>query len=370
MSTNQAEAPVRIGVFISRMQPLHMGHLSVLQTMSQECDHMVLCIGSANKARSVKNPFLVHEREAMLASVISHPEAQLNGDTSASIVRLPDFTYNNEMWLETTQQKVQHEIDHYMDCEHDEDKKYNICLYGHDQGNDTKYLHQFPQWHKRLTEKEFSFHAKDIRHSLFFDRTGKDIRPMLAPGVADFIDRFIDESNGEEVMDSLIEEAELVKKIQSDKTNYTYPIIDQTVDAVVVCNGHVLMVTRGINPGKGQLALPGGYLGEYEDIPDAIIRELKEETKINLDKRLLSNILNDERIVQFSAPGRSVRGRVITSCGLIHLQLEDLPKVKGSDDAKGAQWVPLHELDSLSTNIFEDHYCIIRCMLGYCKKTD
>ena len=40
----------------------------------------------------------------------------------------------------------------------------------------------------------------------------------------------------------------------------------------------------------------------------------------------------------------------------------ELPKVKGSDDAKTAQWIPLGELNPQT--MFEDHYFIIEDMLG------
>jgi bifunctional NMN adenylyltransferase/nudix hydrolase len=66
----------------------------------------------------------------------------------------------------------------------------------------------------------------------------------------------------------------------------------------------------------------------------------------------------------FDAPGRSQRGRTITHA--IHISLDDgewnLPKVKGSDDAECARWIPISALNS--EEIFEDHYDIIQFFLG------
>ena len=45
-----------------------------------------------------------------------------------------------------------------------------------------------------------------------------------------------------------------------------------------LCGGGVILVRRGIEPGYGQLALPGGYLNYGENIWDAATRELMEET--------------------------------------------------------------------------------------------
>jgi 8-oxo-dGTP diphosphatase len=43
----------------------------------------------------------------------------------------------------------------------------------------------------------------------------------------------------------------------------------------------VLTLERGIEPQKGKLALPGGYL-EYEDWREGLLRELHEETTLNV----------------------------------------------------------------------------------------
>jgi bifunctional NMN adenylyltransferase/nudix hydrolase len=47
---------------------------------------------------------------------------------------------------------------------------------------------------------------------------------------------------------------------------------------------------------------------------------------------------------------------------LIELPEGDLPKVKGADDAKTAEWYPIGEIDS--SKMFEDHYQIIQDLVG------
>ncbi|MCS5525466.1 MAG: NUDIX hydrolase, partial [Candidatus Poseidoniaceae archaeon] len=53
------------------------------------------------------------------------------------------------------------------------------------------------------------------------------------------------------------------------------------VDAVVITNGEILLITRGREPWKGMLALPGGFVDKGEDPEIAVLRELKEETGLN-----------------------------------------------------------------------------------------
>ncbi len=139
-----------------------------------------------------------------------------------------------------------------------------------------------------------------------------------------------------------------------------YPIIFSCVDAVVIKSGHVLMVTRKASPGKGQLALPGGYVNVNEKLRDAMIRELKEETKIKVPSAVLLGSIVKHEI--YDDPDRSSRGRVITTAYLIDLGVGELDKVKGGDDAEHAQWVALANLDP--ANVFEDHFEIINDLIG------
>lgn len=53
----------------------------------------------------------------------------------------------------------------------------------------------------------------------------------------------------------------------------------------------VLTVRRAINPGKGQLALPGGFIDLGESWQQAAVRELFEETGIKIGPEQLS-VLN------------------------------------------------------------------------------
>src|SRR5690606_41312402 len=59
-----------------------------------------------------------------------------------------------------------------------------------------------------------------------------------------------------------------------------------------------------IYPYKGKWALPGGIVGEKENLYDAALRELKEETNV-------SNVYL-EQLYTFGEPGRDPRARVIT----------------------------------------------------------
>ncbi|RYD50651.1 MAG: NUDIX domain-containing protein, partial [Verrucomicrobiaceae bacterium] len=141
-----------------------------------------------------------------------------------------------------------------------------------------------------------------------------------------------------------------------------YPPIFVTVDAVVVQAGNILLVERGGRPGKGLWALPGGFLNAHERIEDAVYRELREETKIAVPEKVLRG--STEAWEVFDAVHRSSRGRTITHAALINLEGDDeLPRIKGSDDAKKAKWFPLTGAGAIHRDqVFEDHYSIMMAM--------
>jgi len=95
---------------------------------------------------------------------------------------------------------------------------------------------------------------------------------------------------------------------------------------------------------------------------NAVIRELREETKIKVPEPVLRGSIVKEET--FDAPNRSLRGRTITRAFLI--QLDDnqaLPKVKGHDDAKHAEWISLANFYDMAEEMYEDHYHLVRKLL-------
>jgi 8-oxo-dGTP diphosphatase len=72
----------------------------------------------------------------------------------------------------------------------------------------------------------------------------------------------------------------------------------EPVAAVIVKKGdEVLLVKRGIEPGKGLWSLPAGFLEVDETAEEAAVRELEEETGLRVDEEDLEFVetLNMER---------------------------------------------------------------------------
>ncbi len=114
-----------------------------------------------------------------------------------------------------------------------------------------------------------------------------------------------------------------------------------TVDLVVLTIRRdalsVLLVKRGAPPYAGRWALPGGFVGAAEDLPDAAVRELREETGVHETAGHL------EQLASYGAPDRDPRGRVVT-IGYLAL-LADLPVPQAGTDAAEAAWHRLSDVD-------------------------
>jgi bifunctional NMN adenylyltransferase/nudix hydrolase len=87
------------------------------------------------------------------------------------------------------------------------------------------------------------------------------------------------------------------------------------------------------------------------------LRELKEETRIDVSENLLKGSIKSKEV--FDNPYRSLRGRTITHAYHFVLNLDYLPEVKADDDAMDVVWYPVATLSEMLPLIFEDHLSIV-----------
>jgi bifunctional NMN adenylyltransferase/nudix hydrolase len=330
-------------VLIGRFQPLHNAHLEIIKRATALTDQLIIITGSAAQPRTYKNPFTSDERARMIKSATSGLAMRVHVEENI------DTIYNDQAWAVRVQGIV---------------SKYRIlgtktAVIGHKKDESSFYLDMFPQWEYVDVEEIEPLSAVNIR-DLYFKRdcNMKFIRGVVPETTFDFLTTFKDTPEYEQI----IREREFVETYKKQYSSLPYPPIFSTADAVVIQSGHVLMIKRRSEPGKGLWALPGGYVNAYTDksVEDAAIRELREETMIKVPAPVLRGNIVDNRV--FDAVDRSPRGRIITHCFKIVLPDGELPKVKGSDDAEKARWVPIAEVKS--EECFEDHYDMVMWAVG------
>lgn len=333
-------------VLIGRFQPLHNAHVELLKQAGKLANNVVIIVGSAFKPRTFKNPFTSNEREEMIRTAVSR---YCDPNVKYHIEHNKDTIYNNAAWAARVQTLVN---------KHSQPGD-DIAIMGHDKDETSFYLHMFPQWKQELVGLIEPLHATDVR-DLYFqaDMNMRYLTGVLPNCTVEFLRKFAET----EEYQQLVRERAFIDAYRQQYNAFPYPPIFVTADAVVIQSGHVLMVKRKSEPGKGLWALPGGFVNAYTDasVEDAALRELHEETGIKVPEKVLRGNIKDSHI--FDAVNRSARGRTITHAYKIVLPDGPLPKVRGSDDAICACWVPIGSLDS--SKMFEDHDEIISWAVG------
>lgn len=345
-----ASRPYDLLVFIGRFQPLHKGHQRVIDYALEQANNVLVIVGSSFKARSVRNPFTFDERVRMINCV--YP------DVIVEPVR--DYTYNDTQWVVEVQKIVKEHALQIANpgCGSFRPNGYGdlkIGLVGCEKDHTSYYLKLFPQWFNEGVKFLNPLNATDIRNDWLGERSFKGPEAwgeILDPRVMDMMAKF-----DPEIYYRLRQEYAYIQTYK--KTWGTGPFL--TADALVQVAGNILLVKRGREYGHGLYALPGGFVQENERFLDASIRELKEETRLKVPVPVLKGSIVNRNV--FDDPNRSERGRLVTEC--YHYKLENelsLPEVRGSDDAEWAGFVDIADLKE--DQFFEDHYHIIRKMLG------
>ncbi len=330
-------------VLIGRFQPFHNAHLEIVKRATALCNKLVIVVGSSRQPRTYKNPFSFEERSQMIRYATMGLSLQISVEANT------DTIYNDQAWAVRVQQIV---------AQHTRPGD-RVGIIGHKKDDSSFYLDMFPQWGYEDVELVEFLSAVDVR-DLYFKWTFNSnfIKNVVPDSTYEFLMSF----RQTEEFAQIIREREFIAEHNKQYAGLKYPPIFSTADAVVIQSGHILMIRRRAEPGKGLWALPGGYVNAKTDksVEDAAIRELREETMIKVPAPVLRG--NIVRSKVFDAIGRSPRGRIITHAFYIQLPDGELPKVKGSDDAEKARWVPIAEVRS--EECFEDHYEIIQHFLG------
>lgn len=140
-----------------------------------------------------------------------------------------------------------------------------------------------------------------------------------------------------------------------EKFIYDYPRPMLTVDCIIICNFQdtykLLLIERGNEPYKGKYALPGGFVDMDEDLDEAVIREVSEETNLELNKA--------EQLFTIGTPGRDPRGRTVSVIYYSKIKIEEAQKTKAGDDAAQAKWFDIKNIPPLA---FDHNYIVEKAL--------
>ena len=83
------------GILIGRMQPVHNGHMQIIDKILEEVDEIIIGIGSAQLSHSIKNPFTAGERIVMVSQALAERGVD---PTRYYIIPMQDINFN-ALWV-------------------------------------------------------------------------------------------------------------------------------------------------------------------------------------------------------------------------------------------------------------------------------
>lgn len=327
-------------IYIGRFEPVHNGHMALLQRALDSARNVIVVMGSAWQARSPKNPFTCHERADMMLEALTETDR-----ARVQVLPMRDY-YNEALWVQAVRKGVGQIA--AADA--------HVGLVGHFKDATSSYLSAFPGWELIHVERQGRIDATAIRDAYFGATPGtvrarlSDLASQMPESTLGFLERFAQTP----CYPALQEEWRMLRGYREAWAAAPYPPVFVTVDAVLRCQNHVLLIRRAHAPGKGQLAVPGGFIEQRETVWQSCLRELAEETHCDVPEAALRAAL--QSVAVFDHPDRSQRGRTITHAHYFDLGNAPLPAVRADDDALQAEWIPVGQIAALEAEFFEDHF--------------
>jgi bifunctional NMN adenylyltransferase/nudix hydrolase len=344
-------------LIIGRFQPFHNVHQTLIDSAYKYADRVILALGSHRAAPNIYNSWSTGQRSVMARKLFP--------DRNLEIITINDYLYDDTAWIMEVQEKVRR-------VTKPGDK---VLLYGHQKDYTSRYISwlkniwDYRSFSQELSDKrKYRLDATPIRNAIFGNgiaEIGKEKKPwheFVPNEIAEWIVHdFIQGSPSE--YQHLKDEYDFCIRERKKVSGTRYAWQSNAVDPVVVQCGHVLVVRRKFMPGLGQLAFPGGFIEEYEDVENALMRELKEETTITINRKSLKRIIKNRKV--FDHPKRDVRYRIFSHGYFIKLDDDEpLAIPQPTEESSESFFMPIIDFLNNSGNNFADHTHILQYFLG------
>lgn len=325
-----------LGLIIGRFQPLHNGHLELINSALDNNDKVLILVGSAKQLPDFKNPFSYEERLDVL-------RITLDDKADLAIRPLPDKPSDDE-WLQDV-------IAHVNDFEEDPTK---VNLYCHPKDE---------AWYRKNllypinTESDLEISATEIRHAWYTDEL-----PFWQEDIPKASLTLLTETTD---FDRLSTEYATVTLEHESKVKghpYGNPI-EPVSFAVIIQGDSILLGQRGGARGNGQWGLPGGYLSSDETTLECCMRETLEELGVDLRDLITSgNAVCVGNAIEENLDDLGVRTLGVNYAFIIKPDVE-LDISLDYSETLDYTWVTMEDICSDNTLLFYNHSTIVKRLL-------
>ena len=110
------------------------------------------------------------------------------------------------------------------------------------------------------------------------------------------------------------------------------------IGAVIIREGKIVLIKRGNEPSKGKWTIPGGLVELGESPEQAVIRETREETGLDVENPRLIDVVSNVDLDEKS----KVKYHYIIIDYLVHVKNG---AAQASSDAMELRWIPFDEVE-------------------------
>lgn len=344
----------KYAVVIGRWQLPHNGHFQLIRKAFEVADDVIIVVGSALRARDPSNPFTWQERVAMLRAGFS---GQLSEKQARHVQFVPVRDYaNDQRWCQAVRAGVQ-------SCTGDSTGA-QVVVVGHEKDNTSYYLNLFHPWGLHKVDQKFDgLDATPLRGVFFGANDVGSALSVLTPMVPSKVLSYLQAWSELPFRQRVSEEKSALEAYRKD-WKFLVAITGDAVVSVNTSEGRKVLLVRRKGPiGKGLWAIPGGFMNEMERVLVTALRELREETGLEIWEQQVQELLKGVFISE--TPNRSLRGRILTHAH--HFDLgnhKNPPEVLAGDDAAEVAWVKVSDLPYMLEQLFEDHGLILENFFG------
>jgi mutator protein MutT len=111
-----------------------------------------------------------------------------------------------------------------------------------------------------------------------------------------------------------------------------------SVAAIIVEDGRILLIRRGKEPSMGKWSIPGGRMEWGETLIDAVKREVREETGLEIETESVAGIYD-----LIIPDGNEIKYHYVI---IDYFAKKIGGELSANDDASEARWVPITHLGS------------------------